>query len=297
MSRTYQGYLATFVSAAGFASFSLFLKLVMHAGVGVWTYTLLSSLGSLVILLVMIARQDGPVFPQIGTEWPGYFIFAACGAVSTIAFVLALVELSISLATMILFTYPAFVVLGNWTLFGVRPGRHHLIAVGLTLMGAAMTVNLAEVATGQVSPLGILYALLTAIAHGMYMVLGHRFAAELPAVSATTLTRIVICLAVLALFPRASLLQIPHINPAGWYLIALATLVTGVPPFLFLNVGVDRIGSNKAAVVSVVELPIAMGLGLLFEGERITFYQWLGAALIIAALLVSTRHTVLKKVR
>lgn len=53
--------------------------------------------------------------------------------------------------------------------------------------------------------------------------------------------------------------------------------------------GIDLIGSNKAAVVSVIELPFALALGLLFQGEVITPSQWLGAAFILSAILATHR--------
>lgn len=296
MSGTYRGYLATVLSSIGFASFSLFLKLVLHAGVGVWTYTLLSSVGSLLILALFMGRHEEPLLPRLRVNWADYLLFAGCGALSTLSMVLALVHLSISLATMLLFTYPAVVTIANWAFFGVRPTRHHLTAVALTLLGAALTVNLTDLGAGQASPIGILYALLTSVGHGMYIALGPKLADDLPPIGATALTRAVVCLAVLLFFPVASVSQIPHITWNGWYLIGLSTLITGVPPYFLLNLGVGMIGSNKAAVVSVVELPIAMGIGILFQGERVTGMQWLGALLILSALLVSHRHPASAKV-
>ncbi len=286
-----RGHLATILSSAGFASASLFMKLVLSAGVGVWSYTLLSSLGALLLLAVFLRGEEEQLLPHLQANWPDYLLYALSGSVSTIVFVLALVHLSISLATMLLFTYPAVVTIANWLMFGVRPSKAHLAAVGLTLMGAVLTLNPPDVISGRVSVIGVGYALLTALGHGIYIVLGPRLADELPAVASTALTRLAVCVTVLVLFPVAALSQIPKITPYGWTLTALSTLVTGVPPYFLLTVGVATLGANKAAVVSVVELPIAMAIGMLFEREVVSSMQWVGAALILAALLVSQWRT------
>jgi drug/metabolite transporter (DMT)-like permease len=217
-------------------------------------------------------------------------LFTIAGATGGIAMNVALVHLSMSLGTILLFTYPAFVALGAWALLGQRPSAVHTAALAITLVGAALTADIRGVAQGGASLIGIGLALLAAVAHATYIVTGERIAGSLTAVEATGITRLAILAGSVALYPRV-FAEIPAVPWQGWVTCLVAALVAGVVPFLFLNRGVALIGANRAAIVSVAELPFALALGLLFQRDVILPPQWAGALLIVVAVLVSQRHT------
>lgn len=287
MNSTYLGYILVILSSAAFASMSLFTKMAFGAGMSAWTVMLLQSVMGLVPLGFLLLRE--PRTPGRRLPWPSLLLFAACGASAATAFNLALYYLSISLGTILLFTYPAFVALGAWLLLGHRPSRMHIGALLLTLVGAVLTVNLKEAFSGQASMLGIGLALLAAVAHASYIVLGERLAANVSAVVSTTVTRAVILAFTFALHPTV-LREVPSIPWQGWLICLVSTIVAGVAPFLFLNRGIALIGANRSAIASVAELPIALALGLIFQGDVILPLQWLGALLIAVAVIISQRQ-------
>jgi drug/metabolite transporter (DMT)-like permease len=294
MSSTYFGYLFTIMSAAAFASTSLFLKLALGAGMSVWSYSLLNSAFTLVMAGWMLFREPRHQRSNTGglRGWVG--LFTLCGAGAAIAFNVALVYLSISLGTILLFTYPAFVALGAWLLLGQRPSGAHAVALLMTLAGAILTANLAGATAGGVALLGIALALLAAVSHATYIVAGERLSGALTAVAATALTRLGILVGTVLLSPRV-FLEVPSVTWRGWMIALAASVVAGVAPFLFLNRGIALIGANRAAIASVAELPFALALGMLFQGDVITPIQWAGAALIVAAVIVSQRQTTLEE--
>lgn len=288
MNKTHLGYLLTILSALAFASMSLFIKMGYDAGMSAWSFSVIQSSFALILLTVLLLR-DRRTSTTKGAG-PAVALFLICGATSAISFNVALVHLSMSLATILLFTYPVFTALGAWAMLGQRPSRYQGAALLLTLTGAALTANLTEIRSGDISLLGLGLALLAAVAHGLYMVTGERIAGRLTATAATTLTRIAILSGSILLNPRV-FAEIPQVSATGWLISLVAAVVSGVVPFLFLNQGIGLIGANRAAIVSVAELPFALGLGLLFQGDIIHPGQFLGAALIIAAVIVSQRET------
>ncbi|HYF92328.1 MAG TPA: DMT family transporter [Symbiobacteriaceae bacterium] len=288
MNKTYMGYLLTILSAMAFAAMSLFIKMAYDAGVSAWAFTLIQSSVSLVLLGFMWLREAP--HPRVRHSVPTVGFFLACGVITAIAFNIALVHLSMSLATILLFTYPAFTALGAWLMLGHRPTRLHGGALLLTLAGAVLTTNFTELRSGAISLTGVGLALLAAVAHGLYIVAGEKIAGKLTATSATTLTRVAILLGSLALNPRV-FAELPAVTWGGWLICVVAAAVSGVAPFLFLNRGIALIGANRAAIASVAELPFALALGLLFQGDLIRPAQWAGAALIIAAVVVSQRQS------
>jgi drug/metabolite transporter, DME family len=287
MDKTYQGYLFSILSALAFASMSLFIKLGYDVGLNAWTFSLINSSLSLLLMLILLVRaprMQRPKFSRVTL-----LLFVLAGATAAIAFNVSLVHLSMSLATILLFTYPAFTALGAWAVLGQKPSRMHLGALAMTLAGAILTANLGEIRSGEVSLLGVALALAAAVAQGFYIVLGEKLAGGLSAVAATTLTRVGILSGTVLLYPRV-FAELPDVPWQGWAICVVAALVAGVAPFLFLNRGIALIGANRAAIASVAELPFALGLGMLFLGDVIHLWQWAGAVLIVAAVLVSQQE-------
>lgn len=289
MNTTYLGYLYTVLSALAFASTSLFIKLAFGYGMNAYSFSVVYSTFGLSILGFLWLREPKATVPRPRAGALLTLLFVLAGASSAIAFNVALEHLSISLATILLFTYPAFTALGAWGLLGQRPWLWHIVALAMTLAGGVLTTNLGDMQSGLVSALGVGLSLLAAVAHGLYIVLGERVAGALSAVQATTLTRAGILLGSMLLHPRV-FSELPHVPWQGWVLCAFAASVAGVAPFLFLNRGIALIGANRAAIASVAELPFAMALGMLFQGDVILPLQWAGAVLIVAAVIISQQQ-------
>lgn len=286
MNKTQLGYLYMLLSAGTFASMSVFMKRGYDAGMTPWSFAVLQSIFALAQLFLLKLREPAPAASRPKTRWQALLLFAAAGAAAAIAFNVALVHLSISLGTILLFTYPAFVALLAWVFLGERPSGFHLTALALTLVGAVLTVDISGALAGTVSLLGVALALLSALAQGCYIVLGDRIGGGLTPVSATILTRYSIMVGSILLYPRVvpELFTLPA--EAVWITLG-ASLVGGVAPFLFLYKGIALIGANRAAIVSVGELPFALALGWFFEGDIILPIQLVGATLIGAAVVLS----------
>ncbi|HLN61094.1 MAG TPA: DMT family transporter [Symbiobacteriaceae bacterium] len=287
MNKTYLGYLLTMLSALAFASMSLFIKLGYGIGMNAWNFSLINSSFSLILMGVLLVRE--PKVKRSRVSPLTLILFVLTGAAAAIAFNVALAYLSISLATILLFTYPAFTALGAWAVLGQLPWRSHLIALAMTLAGAVLTANISDLRSGAVSLLGVALALGAAVSHGFYIVLGEKIAGGLSAIGATALTRVAILSGTILLYPRV-FAELPGVPWQGWLICLASALVAGVAPFLFLNRGIALIGANRAAIASVAELPFALALGMLFQGDVVRLWQGLGALLIVVAVVVSQQQ-------
>ncbi|MFZ5817371.1 MAG: DMT family transporter [Bacillota bacterium] len=286
MNKTQLGYLYMLLSAASFASMSVFMKRAYDAGMTPWSFSVLQSLFALAQLFLLALREPPHPLPRPRVSGPLLLLFALAGAGAGIAFNVALVSLSISLGSILLFTYPAFVAVGAWLFLRERPSWPHIAALGMTLAGASLTVGPGGIAGGQIGLIGVLLALLSAVSQGVYIILGDRIGGGLSPVRATILTRGAIMAGSVLLYPRV-IPELFALTPQAVWITLGASLVGGVAPFLFLYKGIALIGANRAAIVSVVELPIALLLGRLFEGDQILPVQLLGAGLIAVAVVLS----------
>jgi len=66
----------------------------------------------------------------------------------------------------------------------------------------------------------------------------------------------------------------------------VTSLLTNLLPILFLFKGINLIGSEKAGIVAVAELPFTLLVAFIFLGETLTFIQITGIVLVIIAVFV-----------
>lgn len=286
MSRTQRGYFYMLLSAATFASVSVFMKGAYAEGMNPWSFSAVQSTFALLQLLLLKLRERPLPVPGPKPPWLLLTLFAVSGGVAGLAFNLALVYLSISLGTILFFTYPAFVALGAWLFRGERPNSRRLLALGLTLVGAVMTMDPGGARVGQVSLLGVGLALLAGASQGAYIVAGDLLGSRLSAVSATMITRGAIALGAVLIHP-AVLAEVFSLSGKALLMTLGAGVVGGVVPILALYKGIALIGATPAAILSVAELPFALVLGRIFEGDQARPVQMVGALLIGLAVLFS----------
>jgi drug/metabolite transporter (DMT)-like permease len=75
-----------------------------------------------------------------------------------------------------------------------------------------------------------------------------------------------------------------HTATAALAVVALALVPTAFAVSAFLS-GLGRIGPSRASIASSIEPAVAVGCGVLVLGERLVPVQFLGAGLVIAAVL------------
>ncbi|HLO04069.1 MAG TPA: DMT family transporter [Symbiobacteriaceae bacterium] len=287
MNKQILGYIYAVMSALLFASATLFMKKIFAAGMSVWDYSVAHSLAVLVTLVGLRLAQRRPLrreaFRKHRRAIPGLMV---TGFIASTAFNVALSQLSISLGTILLFTYPAFVTLIAWAFLRHRPDRLHLVALVLALMGTLFTVGAGGDLAVGFTWLGAGLALLSAVSHASYLHISEHVGGEFDAISLSILTRIAVVVGSASIAPHA-LLSMWHAPWQAWAILAVSSIVGGVLPFLLLFKALDQIGANQVGIASVTELPFALLLGLLFEGESVTPWQGVGAVAVLGAVLLS----------
>jgi len=273
------GYLLVFLSAASFSFSSVIAKWAYGLGFTPYSYALGASLWA-VLILALVARRR-PWLPPRGA---GRSVLAYClsGALSGLLFNVTLFYLDISLTTLLVFTFPALVALGAWLWLGQRPSALQAVAVTLTLAGAVLTAGPVR---GDVHLLGVGLAVVTAVTHSAYMLVGEGLSRTWDATAATAFARGANALLSAAVAPGA-VVALAHTGAAGWGYLLFAGVVAAACPFLFLMHGMARVGASRAAVVSAAELPLALLFGRLVMSDSLTWLQGTGAALITLAVLL-----------
>ena len=199
----------------------------------------------------------------------------------------ALTMIDASVERVLMFTYPAFVVVFTATLARRLPSVRIVLAVAIAYLGIYLAVGGLDHTALRTNALGAGLVILSAITYAIYFMIGARYTRELGSskftLYAMSSAALALALHFLARHPVAELAAIDA--RSWWIMVLLATLVMFVPALMQAE-GVRRIGAQRAAVVSSLGPPTTILLAWLLLGERMSAWQLTGVALIVGGILV-----------
>lgn len=180
-------------------------------------------------------------------------------------------------------TYPAMVAILALFL-GQRLSNVGWVALGLTLVGVVMTVPDLSI-SGENTTLGLSIALLNAFIVAVYFLLVGRLLRGVSSPARGSAYIITGTLITLSLFiPFFGLNPAP--NLIVWLNLAGMALISTALPILFINIGIQQIGPTQTAILTAFEPVGTLILAGPILGEFMLPIQWLGAALIVAAVIL-----------
>lgn len=277
-------------SAACFATLAVLTRLAYAEGgrplpLLSWRFAIAATL----MMVLLALRQRGALIRGL-RDLPRYaaLSFTGYGAAS-ICFFFALQHITASVATVLLYAYPAIVALAEAALDRERIPASRLGAIGLTFAGCALAAGLLD-ATIVVNLLGVLLALGAALGYALFTVLSDRLAGDRPRLVLMAYTFMLSALGV----GLITVIVGEPLSPVGWSpaLWVVLTLIVLVPTYaavmLFLR-GVSELGASRAALVSTMEPVFTVVLAVAILGERLTVAQSVGALMVIAGIALAER--------
>ena len=292
------GTLAVVVAASLFGMLGPLSRLAdERAGVGTVAFvTWRSLLGSAVVGLLIAIRVGrgrrlvGPAALSARARVT-LLVAALTGIVLNLAIFVAFGRISIALALLGFYTYPALVTGAVIVLERRRPDRFELAALVMALTGMAIVV-LGGIEPGAglaFDPLGLGLALVAALAQAVFVLISRHGFAEIPtdeASFAVLFGGFIGFLAVGAGTGNLAAIGAPLGDPATWpYLIVGGVLGAGIPTTLFM-LGIRSIGGVRTGILALIEPVVGAGLAALLLGQTVRPVQLLGGALVLAAAVV-----------
>lgn len=282
--------IAALVSAACFGTLAIFTSLAYDGGAQplqllTWRFALAAALlgGYLAVTRPSALRVP---FGDLGR----YAVISLAGyGAASICFFFALTFTDASVVAILLYTYPAMVVLAERVLFGVPLSSGRGIAVALTFLGCAL-VSDPFAAEGGVRVLGIVLGLGAAACYSAFSMLSDRWLAGRP--RATLMTYLFIYTALLS--ATAALVTRTSLSPAGWdpvvwpMLLGIVALPTFAAILLYLR-ALRGLGAGQAAILSTFEPVFTIVLAAVVLSESLSLVQWCGAALVLAGVFIAEK--------
>ncbi len=283
------GPLLCLVSAAGFGTLAVFGTLAYDAGVSAGTLLAVRFALAAALLGALAVARRRPALPR--DVLPTALLLGAVGyALQAGLFFVALERLDASLLTLLLYTYPAWVVLAGLVHgrgAGGAGGARGLVA--LVLSSAGLVLALAGAAAGALDPLGAALGIGAALTYAAYILVSDGVVDRAdPLVLAAVVCAGAACSLGVAGLATGTLDL--GFAPVGWLWLGLLAAVSTVVAVVAFFAGLARVGPSTAAVLSTLEPVVTVALAGAAFGERLAPVQLAGAALVLCgAVLVATR--------
>ena len=216
-------------------------------------------------------------------------------AVLNLAVLVAITRISITLALLVFYTYPAMVALVSTLFFRERLDGPRWAALLVSLVGLVLVI-IGAGSVGALDVLGVSLAFLGALCQVAYALLARHGFSSVPAPQAAAVT-----FGVAGAFYLVAGLAVGNLADLGAPLASSAALLpilwagtigAGIPTMAWI-MGIRTLGAPRAAIISTLEPVVGVTLAAILLGERPTALQLVGGALIVgAAIVVQRRPTV-----
>jgi len=271
------GVLLILVSAASFGAMPVFARFAYEAGSDPITVLFLRfSIASVFMLIVMVLR--GIAFPK-GRTFIALVLMGGVGYVcQTLSYFTALTLASAGLVAILLYLYPALVVIFTVLFLKDPITKNKTLALILALAGTMLTIGL----DGGGQSLGIILAITAAIIYSVYIIVGSKVIRKADAFSSSAVIMVsagVVSCGLVAVHGGAW-----PATMAGWISIVAIALVSTVLGIVTFLEGLRRIGPANASMLSTLEPVVTVSLAAIVLGEAITFSRIVGGMMVLSAV-------------
>ena len=163
-----------------------------------------------------------------------------------------------------------------------RPTAYMLLGAVVGLVGVSLLVGLGA---SRIDPLGVAISLVALLLSSLGAILATRWRDEVPLVATTSWQLIVggvILLVVAVVFEGPP----PAMTPVNVLAYGAISLVTTAIAFLCWFAGLRHLSAGTVGLIGLLNPVTGVLLGVLLAAEALAPAQWLGLALVVAALLV-----------
>jgi drug/metabolite transporter (DMT)-like permease len=276
--------LALLLSTLAFSFSNNLAQVAYDQGLTASTVLVARTLAMLLVIGVWAAAVRLPLAYDLLTCAKMWFLGAALGLIN-VAFLLGLQLMSVSLMVLLLYLGPILTGLLAAAVGHERLTPLRVAAAVVAFGGLALALNIWG---SDVSLPGILYGLATAVGFAINVVGSARMMQRLPSLAVIFHMMVAsLVLAILVVLLRGDLAM-----PAGsgaWWALAAVCITFGIAITTFY-VGIGRVGGPRGALIMNNEPVMTIFIAVLILGEVLAPLQYVGAALVIAAVFIVSQE-------
>jgi DME family drug/metabolite transporter len=206
----------------------------------------------------------------------------------TLAFILffyAIKFINVAVATILVYTFPALIVLFSTVILKERFTKHKLIALLITFLGSALVAQVYNVSNLRLNLKGILCSLGCAVAASLYSIFGKL---SLRKYNSWTVVTYALGFGTLflLLFRGPQPLLYARYPAMGWILLFTLAIVPTVLGYSSYTRGLNYLEAGRAGIMATWEIVVASFLAFIVLSEKLRVPQILGALLIFWGIVI-----------
>jgi drug/metabolite transporter (DMT)-like permease len=276
-----------FIIAAGvlWAFISVFVKRFAAMGMDSFDILLLRSFFSTVIMLIfMLIFCPEKLKIRLRDIW----MFFGTGCISltmfNICYFNTIQKAGASVAVVLLYTSPIWVMLMSAVLFKERITGTKILALVMTFAGCVLVSGVLSSADG-LSLTGLLVGICSGFGYALYSIFG-RFALRRYDTLTVTFYTFAFAISVIFITHPVKLVSTMVSQPTSFLWAIGMALVSAVVPYILYTVGLSRTETSKAAIFATVEPLVASLVGIFAWHEEAGVFKIIGMALILASSII-----------
>lgn len=272
------------VAAALWGIIGVWNRRLMAGGLSPYSIVVVRNCGGLVLLTAVMALRDRSVF-RVERQHLKYFF--GTGVVSVVLFTVCYFSCqeicSLAVASILLYTAPAIVVVLSALLWREPVTKKKLLALGLTLVGCALVCGVFSGAL-TVTGGGIALGLGAGFFYALYSIFGRYALAHYGPMTVTVWTFVFAGVASLVLVRPAELAALAQPSMA---LTAVGLVVCStVLPYILYTRGLARVEAGKASILASLEPVVASVAGVVLFGEPMSPLTAAGIVCVLAGVYI-----------
>ena len=235
-------------------------------------------------------KQDIKIKPK------DIWVFLGTGVVSIIFFnfcyFTTIILTSLSVAAILLYTSPIFVMLISAVVFKDKITKYKVISLILAFVGC-LVVTGAITGNMVVNVAGVLYGLGAGLGYALYSIFG-KIATDkgYSSVTVTLYTFIVAGLAAIPFTNISHIIGVYKANPNMILYTIFMILITTYLPYILYTAGLAGLEPGKAAIIACIEPVMATFVGWIAFNEVPALITILGVLMVLAAIvLINAKNT------
>lgn len=265
----------------------IFVRRLNAMGFGSLEIVTVRAIATTILLFLYILVFDRRMFR---IHLKDFWCFLGTGIVSIVFFNFcyfkAITMTSLSVAAILLYTAPTFVMIMSAILFREKITAVKVISLLATFVGCILVTGLVGTADA-INPAGILVGLGAGVGYALYSIFS-RYALE-RGYHSLTITFYTFLLAMVGTLPMSNhvALRTVSLESRGNILFCvLFGLVSTVVPYLVYTLGLNEMENGRAAIIASVEPVTATLLGVIVYQEELGLQSLIGIVLVLGAIML-----------
>lgn len=245
-----------------------------------------SSVTTLLLFLYILITDRKKLKIKLKDIW----CFIGTGIISIVSFnycyFKTIIISSLSVAAVLLYTAPAFVMIISRIIFKEKITIKRSIAIILTFIGCVLVTGILESSTLTIQ--GIITGLGAGLGYALYSIFS-KFAIK-KGYSSITITFYTFLIASVGVIPFINTNKLITNGFSNFSMLILALafgLITTVMPYLLYNAGLKNVENSTASIIASIEPVVATLIGLIIYNENLGGLQIIGIVTVLIGIVLA----------